>query len=367
MKSTYPFMLLNKEICINNIKRMIAKVKKNNLTLRPHFKTHQSAEVAEWFRQLGVYSCAVSSFQMAEYFAKAGWTDITVAFPVSPFDSKSIEGIAKSINLNILFSSYHNLISLNGKISNKVGVYIELDCGHDRSGIKPDNTREIALMINLIGQNELYQFKGFLTHAGQTYNSKSKEEVEIVHHKTLTLLTQIKSFWKESHPDISISYGDTPSCSISNDFWGVDELRPGNFVFYDMTQVGIGSCSVDDIAVALICPVIDVYPERGEAIIRGGAVHLSKDFIIDPNQTKSFGSICPIKGKGWDMPYEGLWIQSLSQEHGLIASKDKELISILKPGQLIAVLPVHSCLTVDTMGELYLPNGNIISTMRQRV
>jgi len=33
----------------------------------------------------------------------------------------------------------------------------------------------------------------------------------------------------------------------------VDEIRPGNFVFYDLMQYRIGSCSVGQIAVAMAC------------------------------------------------------------------------------------------------------------------
>jgi len=367
MTLTYPYLLLNKEKCLENIERMISKAKKNNLKFRPHFKTHQSIEIGRWFRQSGVNACTVASFPMAEYFAADGWNDITVAFPVSPYDSDAINRLGQSVSLNIVFSSYGNQHSINDKIHCNVGVYIELDCGHDRSGISPDNTREIALMVNHIEQYEFYQFKGFLTHTGQTYSAKSIEEVKAIHHKTLKLLTQLKSFWKDSYPEISVSYGDTPSCSMAENFWGIDEIRPGNFVFFDITQSTLGSCSIDNIAVALICPVIDVYPERGEAIIRGGIVHLSKDSTALPDQTKSFGLVCPFNGETWELPYDGLWLKSISQEHGVIASSKSELINALKPGQLIAILPIHSCLTLDTMGELYLSDGTCIPTMRKRV
>lgn len=367
MISSYPYLLLDKEKCLKNIQRMSLKAKKNNLKFRPHFKTHQSLEIGKLFREVGVDSITVSSFQMAEYFSSGGWNDITVAFPASPFDADLINKLALKVKLNILLSSFSNLNSLVDKINQKVGVFIELNIGYDRSGINPDNLREVAAMISFIEQNENYQFKGFLTHTGQTYNAKSKEEVESIHRKTLSILTRVKSFWKESYPEINISYGDTPSCSISDDFWGIDEIRPGNFVFFDLMQASIGSCTTDDIAVALICPVVDVYPERGEAIIHGGAVHLSKEHIILPNQAKSFGLPYHFNGTTWDLPYDGLYIKSISQEHGIIGSNDVNQISQLKVGQLVAVLPVHSCLTVDTMGELYLSNGTSIPTMRKRV
>ncbi|MEM6737764.1 MAG: alanine racemase, partial [Bacteroidota bacterium] len=79
MKITDPTLLLNKDICLRNIERMVAKAKHHNLTFRPHFKTHQSHEIGRWFREYGVDKITVSSLKMAEYFAEDQWGDITVA------------------------------------------------------------------------------------------------------------------------------------------------------------------------------------------------------------------------------------------------------------------------------------------------
>ena len=60
---------------------MAAKAKNNNIIFRPHFKTHQSKKVGEWFREEGVDKITVSSVSMAKYFIEHNWKDITIAFP----------------------------------------------------------------------------------------------------------------------------------------------------------------------------------------------------------------------------------------------------------------------------------------------
>ena len=80
---TEPTMVLNEEVCKSNIARMAAKAKAANVVFRPHFKTHQSREIGEWFRASGVDKITVSSLNMAMKFAEWGWNDITVAFPVN--------------------------------------------------------------------------------------------------------------------------------------------------------------------------------------------------------------------------------------------------------------------------------------------
>lgn len=358
----FPYLLLNTERSYENIIRMVKKAGQHNLLLRPHFKTHQSIAIGEWFRNAGVNCCTVSSVQMAEYFANGNWTDITIAFPVNPFEVDAINTLAKRISLNVIFSSALNLMKSVNQLNGNIGVFIEVDVGHNRSGVDPEDTREIALMINQIDSNKSLTFKGFLSHAGHTYKAKSPEEVISIHREALGKFTKLKAFWKESHPDIIVSYGDTPSCSIADEFWGVDEIRPGNFVFYDAMQSQIGSCSISDIAVAMICPVIDINKDRREVVIHCGAVHLSKDNIKLQNGETSFGMVCSIDGNNWGKPIEDCYVKSLSQEHGVISFTNDLLFKV---GDLLAILPIHSCLTVDLMGEIKLSDGSTIQTMRQ--
>ena len=78
-----PTLVISRSRAQNNIGQMAAKAEKSGVIFRPHFKTHQSSEIGNWFRKYGVRHITVSSAQMAEYFAQHGWTDITIAFPVN--------------------------------------------------------------------------------------------------------------------------------------------------------------------------------------------------------------------------------------------------------------------------------------------
>ena len=78
-----PTLLLDTQKVRRNITRMAEKVQRSGVRLRPHFKTHQSAVIDEWFRAQGITDITVSSVDMAIYFARHGWDDITIAFPVN--------------------------------------------------------------------------------------------------------------------------------------------------------------------------------------------------------------------------------------------------------------------------------------------
>ena len=70
-----PTLFLDEVKCRANIRMMSEKAKANGVIFRPHFKTHQSVEIGNWFREEGTQAITVSSVGMAGYFAKAGWRD----------------------------------------------------------------------------------------------------------------------------------------------------------------------------------------------------------------------------------------------------------------------------------------------------
>jgi len=66
-----------------NISRVVGRLQKRGLFVRPHFKTHQCAVIGEIFRDAGITAATVSSLDMATYFANHGWRDLTLAVPVN--------------------------------------------------------------------------------------------------------------------------------------------------------------------------------------------------------------------------------------------------------------------------------------------
>jgi D-serine deaminase-like pyridoxal phosphate-dependent protein len=361
---TQPSLIVDEAKCRANIKFMADKAKKLNLSFRPHFKTHQSLEVGNWFKDYGVTKITVSSVPMAEYFALGGWNDITIAFPFVPHQANEVNSLAKSINLNLVVSSIKNAELLSKSIKTEVGVFVEVDTGQARSGFQIDDIKSIDEAIRVITSISNLKFLGFLNHAGQSYQ-KSSSELEELNLSIVLKLNHLKDKYIQRFPGLIISYGDTPTSWICEQFDGIDELRPGNFTFFDMQQASQNICKVNNIAIALACPVVAVYPNRNTATIWGGAVHLSKDFYIDIYGNKSFGAICLLnKDSSWSEPIEGLYLESISQEHGMIRATNPNLLKTISEGDTIVILPAHSCLTVDKMGRFWVKGKGFKEIMK---
>ncbi len=359
---TRPTLLLNKAICKANIDRMIQKAKKNNTILRPHFKTHQSAQIGTWFKESGVECITVSSVKMAEYFADNGWKDITIAFPANILEWEAINKLAEKININIVVESIETIEFLESKLSSPVGLYIKIDTGYGRTGIIADDFDAIQPLIRRLTECKQLIFIGFLSHAGHTYHAKSKSEIHEILTTTREQLLALKTFMASYFPLIQISYGDTPSCSIEEDLSEFDEIRPGCFGFYDEMQTALGASHKSDIAIALAVPVVAKHPERNEIIVHGGAVHLSKDYISNANGETYYGTAVRLNGLKWNINQEIGQVIKLSQEHGTIRVSEG-IMANLNIGDIIAILPIHACLTANLMKNYLTTEGEEISML----
>ncbi len=352
-----PALIVDEGKCRNNIKNMADKASKNNLIFRPHFKTHQSLEIGRWYKDFGVDKITVSSVTMAEYFS-AEWDDITIAFSVNLLEIDEINSLAERINLNLLVESEEAALFLKENLSHSAGIFIKVDSGYKRTGVDPDNLILIDRILNVLESSEKLIFKGFLSHAGHTYDCRRREDIIEITERSFDIMDVLKKHYIKKFPELIISLGDTPGCSITDKFRVADEIRPGNFVFYDLTQNQIGSTGIENIAVALVCPVIAVHRERNEVVIYGGGVHFSKDSIKDDEYGTIYGKAVEYDNLRWKGLIDNVYISKLSQEHGIVNVPDSE-IDKYKPGDIICFLPVHSCLTSNLM-RIYLSTSRKI-------
>ncbi|HIA12011.1 MAG TPA: alanine racemase [Flavobacteriales bacterium] len=356
---TVPTLILDVEKCKSNIAAMAENARRNNVLFRPHFKTHQSHEIGRWFREVGVTCITVSSLEMANHFAKDKWGDITVAFPVNILEIDKINTLASSISLNLLVESQKTIGQLSKTLTSPIGVFIKIDIGYHRTGVNPESTELISQILDEIDNSKLIKFRGFLGHAGHSYSARGIDEISAIHTGSIQIITGVKEHFTDRYPELIVSVGDTPTCSTMQDFGSVDEIRPGNFVFYDLSQVAIGSCTQEQISVAVACPVVSIHKDRSEIIIYGGGVHFSKERLEHPVYGGIYGQVVEGRSAGWGNIIAGVYVSKLSQEHGTI-SAPSAYIEAIQVGDLVKILPVHSCMTANLLKKYVTTEGELL-------
>ena len=357
-----PTFVIDKAKAIRNIEKMVSKAQQNGVRLRPHFKTHQSAQVGEWFRERGVDTITVSSVDMALYFAEHRWQDITIAFPVNQLQIKAINQLAQKVTLNLLLESVEMVPRLSESLDTDVQIYIKIDVGFNRTGVPWQDLDGISALAQAVQKAPNLSLIGLLTHAGHTYHARSKAEVVAIYDETESRLLALQEQLRTQGFDPIISVGDTPGCSLADSYGAVDEIRPGNFIYYDLMQLQIGACTEEEMAVAAGCPVVAKHKTRGQLILYGGAVHLSKEALKLSDGRTVYGQIALWEENGWGSMIENAYVVGLSQEHGIV-QVDEALFERVQVGDILFVLPVHSCLTANLMRHHQTLDGEMIEMM----
>lgn len=347
---TKPTLVIHRERVRRNIALVVGKTRGAGVRFRPHFKTHQSAAVGEWFRAQGVEAITVSSVDMAAYFADHDWRDITIAFPCNLRELPRINALSARVRLSLLVESPETVEALQAGLQTRLAVWIKIDVGTGRTGIPWDQFEEIAALAGRIAGSSRLKLAGLLTHAGHSYRAASPAEVNALYRETVGHLHNVREYLAErGFAGLEISVGDTPSAALVDPLAGIDEFRPGNFAYFDVMQMFHGVCREEEIAVAAACPVVAKHPGRGEVVIYGGAVHLSKEAIRDARGEEIFGLVAlPHEQEGWGRTLGQTYVARISQEHGIIRSTAAQIAGI-HVGDLLMVLPVHSCLTADLL------------------
>jgi D-serine deaminase-like pyridoxal phosphate-dependent protein len=356
-----PTLVLDEAVALMNLHRMNGKAKQQRVRFRPHFKTHQSAEIGEWFRQVGVTAITVSSIDMALYFAGHGWEDITIAFPANLRQSAALVELAGRVRLGLLIENREAAQHLERVLPAPVDAWIKIDVGAGRTGLAWSDAAALTELASEIYPMKKLQLRGLLTHAGHTYTAPAPEDVCRLYAESIEhMQAGQKVMQRSGFPPVELSVGDTPGCTLCPDLGQVDEIRPGNFIFNDAQQLALGVCRPEDIAVALACPVVAKHPDRSEIIVYGGAIHLSKDYLM-LGETRAYGLVALPQGDRWGAPLEGAYVRGLSQEHGMIRLDPADFDRV-QVGQLIFVLPAHSCLSVTLMKTYRTLSGKVIET-----
>jgi D-serine deaminase-like pyridoxal phosphate-dependent protein len=352
MNSAFPpipsFIILEQR-AKKNIEKMARKAEISGVRFRPHFKTHQSAEVSAWFREAGVGCATVSSAGMAAFFADAGWNDLTIAFPVNVLESEQIGNLASRISLSVLVEDPFTIRELARRLASHpgcrtLGLWIKVDTGYHRTGIDFRNHQKIAECLSEASRHPLFTIKGLLTHAGHSYLLHDKKEKQELFRTTAEKMSQLRNSFSHEY-SLEISVGDTPTCTAADSFKGVDEVRPGNFVYFDAQQLALGSCGENEIAAVITVPVAAVHEDRKKIIIYGGAVHLSKQ----EHEEGHFGYAVTWNGSSPGHLDRNNRLVSLSQEHGIV--KIEGSFPRIDPGDLMAIIPVHSCLAANLLKD----------------
>ena len=337
-----------------NIRRMQERAVKQGVRLRPHVKTHKTAEIARLQVPDNASGITVSTLAEAHFFQKAGFEDITYAFPITP------NKLGEAADLTRRLKHFHILIdqpataravaAFGRKSHVSFSVFLKVDCGYHRAGVDPSSPNAVQL-VGAIQSSPHMRFRGTLTHAGHSYHCRNREEIIAVAQQEKDIMVAFAERLEQSGFGCeTVSVGSTPTAVHAPDWRGVTEIRPGNYAFFDKFQADIGSCSPEEAAATVLTTVVSHYPQHNQLLIDAGALALSKDpGAVHIDDRIVYGAV---------MSSPGLKLFNISQEHGLITSEAPIAFNDFPVGSLLQIIPNHSCLTAALFDRYHVVEGN---------
>jgi D-serine deaminase-like pyridoxal phosphate-dependent protein len=354
-----PSLVLDRAKLTRNIARMAEACRRTGVALRPHLKTAKSIDVARLVLGEGTNGIAVSTLREAEYFAGEGVRDIQYAVCITPDKLERVAAIqTKGVKLALITDSVEvsRSIAASG-IDATFHVQIEVDCGERRTGVLPgsDDLKQIARILDA-APNVI--FDGVMTHAGHSYGCRSLAEIEElaeVERKSVVDAAETVRALGIDCPNVSL--GSTPTALHARHLDGVTEARAGVYMFGDMFQAQIGSCSVDDLAVSVLTDVSSHRADLDHLTVDAGALALSKDRSTEnvPNDV-GFGMVASASGEALRAQ---LKVTRVYQEHGLVPMAPGLSLDSFPIGAKLRVFPNHVCMTAAMYDRYYVVDSDI--------
>jgi D-serine deaminase-like pyridoxal phosphate-dependent protein len=339
---------------LKNITGMQARANAAGVRLRPHAKTHKSPDIAHRQIDAGAAGICCAKLGEAEVFAAANILDIRIPYPVNPVNATRVIALAERIRLSIIVDDlevargWSHAMAWSGRT---LDVLVKVDVGFHRCGVDPDSPTVVD-MIRRVADLKNLRFAGLLSHAGHAYLAKSLAEVETIATREIDILTALASQLREGGTAVEeISVGSTPTARLIGRQSGATEMRPGNYVFFDRTQAGLGAASFDDCSQFIVSTVVS-RPAPDRVIFDAGAKTLTTDGVRGFNGETGYGLVYPSLDA--TAPDHSIAIERLSEEHATARVPGS---CQLRPGDRVKILANHACVVTNLSDELLLADG----------
>jgi D-serine deaminase-like pyridoxal phosphate-dependent protein len=332
-----PTLVVDPDVLDRNISQMAETSRSQGFALRPHVKSHKCAQIADRQLRAGARGLSVATISEAEAFARVGVDDLFIAYPVwlDADKTQRLRRLADDVALRVGVESAEGAQRLGKAVrgsARPVEVLVEVDSGSRRTGVQPHAAGEVGKAAADAGLD----VAGVFTFPGHGYGHDAQARERAARDEERTLSEAAQAL-RDLGIDVRVvSGGSTPTVGR----WQpgeVNELRPGVYVFNDATQLAIGTCGVEDLALVAAATVISVpAPDR---------------FVLDAGSKVLGSDRSPwVTGHGYLPQFPQGTITGLWEHHAVV--RLPEGVRGPRLGSLVAVVPNHICTPVNLAEEL---------------
>jgi D-serine deaminase-like pyridoxal phosphate-dependent protein len=351
-----PCVLVDRARVERNLDRMQAAAKARGLRLRPHAKTHKSVQLAR--RQIagGAVGICCAKLGEAEVFADAGVADIRLPYPLNPVNAERVLDLLDRTRLSFIVDHLDVARGWSDAIqreNRQVDVLVKVDVGFHRCGIDP-RREDAAAFVERIASLPGLRLRGILSHAGHAYGAATEAELLSIAEAEARVMRDLAGAVRARGVELEeVSVGATPPVRFTLEQTGISEVRPGNYIYFDRTQVALGAANWDDCALTVLARVVS-RPAADRLILDSGSKTLTNDLARGFTPAPGYGAV--LESITGEQKQDGrLVIERLSEEHANVRVQGGS--HPLQPGDLVRVVPNHSCVVSNLVDSAWMTDG----------
>ncbi|MGH3052242.1 MAG: alanine racemase [Gaiellaceae bacterium] len=344
-----PALVVDGPKLVDNVQRMAARAREAGVGLWPHSKTHKSLAVAAVQREHGIEGLTAATPREAETFADDGVEDILIAYPPVGYRLPRVIELSKRVRLRVVLDNPETAAALDDACrvaGTQVGYLWEVDSGAGRIGNEP-GTAAASVIAPVADSTRHAVFAGVMSFAGHAYAAGSPEEIgDVAEGEGRAVLETASALADAGVEAQALSVGTTPTTHQLEREGAVTEIRPGNYVFYDVTQVALGVVPLERCALSVLGTVV-ARPSPTRLILDTGMKALSGE-VLSPS-TRGFGMV---------LGHPELYVARLYEEHAIMHSEEPIDITV---GERLRVVPNHACTCVNLHERMLVTENDSVT------
>jgi D-serine deaminase-like pyridoxal phosphate-dependent protein len=274
--------------------------------------------------------------------------DILVMYPPVGVDrARRLARVARGARLTVALDSERaarDMSTAAADVGASVRVLIELDAGMHRVGVTSHGeaatlARTVAALPNLV-------VGGFAFYPGHI-REQMKEQGPRLRELGHFVSRARRALEEAGVPCDVVSAGSTPTMWHTHEIDGVNEMRPGTYIFNDRTTAEIGACTFDECALTVLATVVST-AVPGQAVVDAGSKTLGREPMRGG----------PGEGFGVLLTDSRVTVKSMSEEHGILDLSH----SAWRPrvGERVRIVPNHVCIVVHLADLVYGAEGDAV-------
>jgi D-serine deaminase-like pyridoxal phosphate-dependent protein len=339
-----PSFVVFRDLVADNLDRMVA-IAGDPARLRPHCKTHKTAEIVRMQAERGVTRQKAATLAECEMLARAGCTDVLLAYNlVGPNIARAIA--FRRTYPQVRFAATADSPALVSRLAaalQSAGVsmelYVDINPGRDRTGVPAGD--EAAALYAQIARTPGLTAAGFHIYDGQHHQSDFAERTAAVAAEWKAVTAMRDSLVAAGLPAPRLICGGTPTFPV----------------YARMTDPAIelspGTCSFHDASYDEKFPDLRVFTPAALVFTRVVSRPKPNRVTFDCG-TKSVSSDTPM-GQRVVFPDIPDGVQVLhNEEHLVVETADAHRWNV---GDWTLAIPRHVCPTTALHRELYVVSG----------